>query len=1037
MPFLSETASIKTASSSSTTPKSPTVNISETPLAEVKVVDGKIYPDVSELNLEESFPHLSLDCSLDNPYFWEELSLQNQIRKEDILSILMNIRQMDTLMSEKIQFDSAVALMNFAKNNTRLRDELVLVDACQDVLTLFCQLNRTRTMLLVDPSADEANSVHKEDTTATNVDDPSSSLKTILALITVHLLESKQSILDLTPVKVKAIRTCLRYLEVIDVDTIEIKSVFMRCHSKELHQLAKEGRQRLEKRIERMPFYEPNSMQYRNDHEIRALLLLWEAETLSLKVEPQSVKKRGNTVPHTTAVLLQPGKENDSYYIAELSAKLAGCKTEEDKFNVKHVLRNLDIVLAVVNRALMFFFDMPGFDPRKDKVGQYYIDFATRDVDLITLIQIIQDISIARGLRVLAALTFAFCIPMQIKSSSMAPQDSIMCLNFLASCEESYLEESFLVLMPNRDSLLKITRQEVQAAIFCGLERCDKSIVELLHYREKSAELEESEAELIRLRKYLEELGKKGDFIPILSHLAASLSNRKRFEVADFILVNICSLKNFDLINKLVKCKGIHILLLVYASKDTDSQTRSVLAQAVCILLTGNKAPPAFQTLSMEIWILDCFNYLQLNGHSGYVRVTTRGHEDLARIKNYVKSSNTFGWYEWSTKENVITTDLRSSPDCIYNGVAGSESVLDYLDLRKYRATRDVVALLRTVHLGTARTLDGALVLLNMARTDQVTKKAICDANGVKLLSKAFYPTVPARRQIALTIAITLVEILPYSSLSKSERTRKKAKCYGLVNKHANLSKIVSAKADNITTLGIKEEPTAYDCLDKQGSENSIRKIITLTSTGFALEEHLLCVQNEKGDYASKRKLFFWEDIDGFLRELEKGGDLPGEKVNAGFVSPWDEFQFKYSDGEFFSIRFGTYATRKILLDDAIDRIKRLRKDEAFIQGSIDTGLAVPRIRNPIFADNPQFLGVSVYHLQEHFLAALQKIEEFSSSSSFYELENLHKDSSFVRHVGQSTICPIDGEVGSAYVHTLFGEDHVGPATHVLSWTWR
>uniref|UniRef100_A0A7S3VG56 Mbre TPR repeat protein n=1 Tax=Chaetoceros debilis TaxID=122233 RepID=A0A7S3VG56_9STRA len=41
-----------------------------------------------------------------------------------------------------------------------------------------------------------------------------------------------------------------------------------------------------------------------------------------------------------------------------------------------------------------------------------------------------------------------------------------------------------------------------------------------------------------------------------------------------------------------------------------------------------------------------------------------------------------------------------------------------------------------------------------------------------------------------------------------------------------------------------------------------------------------------------------------------------------------------------------------------------------------------------------------------------------------------------IREEGKDTICPIDGEKGAAYVHTLQGDDHVGPASIMISYTW-
>ncbi|CAB9520079.1 Kinesin light chain (Partial), partial [Seminavis robusta] len=59
-----------------------------------------------------------------------------------------------------------------------------------------------------------------------------------------------------------------------------------------------------------------------------------------------------------------------------------------------------------------------------------------------------------------------------------------------------------------------------------------------------------------------------------------------------------------------------------------------------------------------------------------------------------------------------------------------------------------------------------------------------------------------------------------------------------------------------------------------------------------------------------------------------------------------------------------------------------------------------------------------------------------SRHSKIYEIENLRGPPGVIRTKGANTVCPIDGRLGAAYVHTLQGEDHVGEATHMLSYSW-
>ncbi len=82
------------------------------------------------------------------------------------------------------------------------------------------------------------------------------------------------------------------------------------------------------------------------------------------------------------------------------------------------------------------------------------------------------------------------------------------------------------------------------------------------------------------------------------------------------------------------------------------------------------------------------------------------------------------------------------------------------------------------------------------------------------------------------------------------------------------------------------------------------------------------------------------------------------------------------------------------------------------------------------------FLAPSVYHLQTSFLEQI-KAANLSEDAVLYEVEDLNDENpGLIRRKGLNTECPIDGKMGSAYVHTLEGKDHVGTATYMLSYTW-
>lgn len=80
--------------------------------------------------------------------------------------------------------------------------------------------------------------------------------------------------------------------------------------------------------------------------------------------------------------------------------------------------------------------------------------------------------------------------------------------------------------------------------------------------------------------------------------------------------------------------------------------------------------------------------------------------------------------------------------------------------------------------------------------------------------------------------------------------------------------------------------------------------------------------------------------------------------------------------------------------------------------------------------------GVSVYHLQHVFLEEVTS--RFNRLASIYEIEDLSQpqQNGIIRSKGQDIICPTDGRPGAAYVDCLTGEDHIGPATIMLSYGW-
>jgi len=82
------------------------------------------------------------------------------------------------------------------------------------------------------------------------------------------------------------------------------------------------------------------------------------------------------------------------------------------------------------------------------------------------------------------------------------------------------------------------------------------------------------------------------------------------------------------------------------------------------------------------------------------------------------------------------------------------------------------------------------------------------------------------------------------------------------------------------------------------------------------------------------------------------------------------------------------------------------------------------------------FLAPSVFHLQT---TLQERIKEagLDETATLYQIEDLRVDTpGVIRSKGTDVLCPIDGKKGAAYVHCINGDDHVGTATHMLSYAW-
>jgi hypothetical protein len=88
----------------------------------------------------------------------------------------------------------------------------------------------------------------------------------------------------------------------------------------------------------------------------------------------------------------------------------------------------------------------------------------------------------------------------------------------------------------------------------------------------------------------------------------------------------------------------------------------------------------------------------------------------------------------------------------------------------------------------------------------------------------------------------------------------------------------------------------------------------------------------------------------------------------------------------------------------------------------------------PLLSDT--MLGVSVEHLRTIFMDKV-RAAGLTEKSTIHDIENLRKEPGLIRQMGSAVTSSVDGRIGAAYVHCLVGEDHVGRADSMLSYSWR
>jgi tetratricopeptide (TPR) repeat protein len=122
-------------------------------------------------------------------------------------------------------------------------------------------------------------------------------------------------------------------------------------------------------------------------------------------------------------------------------------------------------------------------------------------------------------------------------------------------------------------------------------------------------------------------------------------------------------------------------------------------------------------------------------------------------------------------------------------------------------------------------------------------------------------------------------------------------------------------------------------------------------------------------------------------------------------------------------------------------------KEAKQTEQSSDQSIVLPSDESSVLpSDEPSVLpsvtvpnGVSVHYLKTQFLREVKETEGLNVNSTIHEIEDLRwAKHGVIRSKGASKVCPQDKRtVGAAYSDCLIGDDNVGLATFMLSYTWN
>ena len=644
------------------------------------------------------------------------------------------------------------------------------------------------------------------------------------------------------------------------------------------------------------------------------------------------------------------------------------------------------------------------------KARDEMIDFNALEV-LVAVFKSHKDTASDRELAMTAALTIAYilrsCYPRKVPMTKPRRLAILDALNFLRdSKRDVILEEGETIMRTKTLQSICIEARNYFVLIDSQEMRELKSQAYGVSGKKKTADENSKKEQEKQLEFALGHTVGTAD-INIESavfYLGSADLNRKM----DAVLALIRHAKEAPTQRALMQNYGVvtRLLDIVRSRDDKTEKLRTVAALAIAFIL------PSVNDITMsgfEEQLKECLKILRCHSSRG---------QSLRSLEIYGQD---LVWAIDSLAQRLEQQEPAEQTEADHDGqdfATRSELSLQ-IDLEELYQEKEVKVLLELIHTRSCRILDAVLLLFVLAEREKGVLDTIHTYGGVEILLGVFSSLAGSWEDLRFAAAMIISLLLSTNKSLSSEVQERMSACDQLLQENKPTMQRIAVKAANKvdSPARFKLEPTKYNF-----EENGVTGEVIANSLG------LKC----------GRKQFFWEGISTCEIHTDTG---PAVKII--LENGTDEAKDHYL------VNVQNIGIALDLKEDVLGRLRVFRKSHhakknkngndrvEYDKDKPAKPLRVPPVIDIACADRPEFLGVSVYHLVHVFLPQIMETPDLSEKSLFYDIEDLKKDAGYLRKKSIDAVCPVDGRMSSAYVHTLNGDDHVGLANHMLSWTWK